>query len=116
MTQLSIFDGIPFEGLVNPYPNNPKDGRGLRESSREAHHQMKDSGALSARETQVYDLLRANPDKDFTRAEIAKATKMTHGAACGRVNALLHMKLVTETRRRKCSVTEGDSHGVKVAA
>lgn len=90
-----------------------KDGRGKRDTSRAAFHAARDAGVLSKREQEVFSLLCEHPERDYTRAEIAKATKMTHGAACGRVHSLLEFGIVVETPRRTCSVTGGDAHGVR---
>ncbi len=89
------------------------DGRGKRDTSRDAHRTLRDTGKLSAREREVYALLCRHPERNFTRAEIAKATGMTHGAACGRVHSLRDLGLIVETPRRRCGVTGAESHGLR---
>ncbi len=90
------------------------DGRGRRDTSRDAHAAMRSTGVLSTREQQVIEFL-SRVDYAPTRAEIARATQMTHGACCGRVHTLIEMGLVKEMPRRVCTVTGGDAHGLKLA-
>ena len=91
----------------------PKQGRGIRDTSRAAFHADRDSGKLSRRQREVYTLLCQVPERDMTRAEIAQALGMTAGAACGRVKELLDIGVIVETPRRRCAQTGAESHGVK---
>ena len=88
------------------------DGRGKRDSSREALARMVNCGALSARQAQVLAAIREARPGDMTRAEVSQACGMTHGAACGRIFELRQAGLIEETPRRVCQVTGAMSHGL----
>lgn len=88
------------------------DQRGQRDTSKDALKRMVDCGALSERQAQVLAAIRG-ASGDLTRAEVARATGMTHGASCGRCHELLAAGLIEETARRTCSVTGASSHGVR---
>lgn len=78
----------------------------VRDTSRAAYAEQKASGKLNNNQQRIVDLLRANPERDYTRSEIHRALNLPINVVSGRVNELIHVKwLLDEKRRRVCSVT-----------
>ncbi len=77
---------------------------GVRETSIEAHRKLKASGKLTAQQEAVMAWLRGRIG-DATRQEISKGSGIAINAVCGRVNELLEVGELRETRKRKCRVT-----------
>ena len=88
---------------------------GVRDTSVKAYRDHESSGKLSRQEQQVYDHLTLNAHRDFTRSELAQVLRLQLSAICGRVNALIGKKLLTDEQKRVCGVTGKTVHAVKVA-
>lgn len=74
-----------------------------------AYHDLRDAGELTKREAQVFDAIAEHGP--MTREEVAAATRMKEGAACGRVNALLHKGVLVEVGCKANPIT-GKLNGI----
>lgn len=91
------------------------DGRGKRDSSREAYHDLYDTDKLNKSQKWLLTWMHGRPGQDWTRAELVKATGWSSGAICGRVNELVKDGWLIELKRRPCSITGKRSHAVRLA-
>lgn len=80
---------------------------GVRSTSIEAHRKLKESGKLTAQQSQVIAWVRLQP-RPVTRGEIKRGTGLEINAVAGRVNELLHdfeRPQLLEVAKQRCSVT-----------
>ncbi len=77
----------------------------VRDTSRHAYHEHRDSGRLGTQQRAVLEFLQAHPDRSYTRAELARDSGITLSAICGRVNELVSAGRVVEPYRRHCEIT-----------
>jgi hypothetical protein len=97
----------------NPVRRASTDGRGKRDTSRDGFIEHLGSGRLSNNQTKIMRWLAYRAPTTFTRAEIARGTGIPLAGCCGRVNELLHNKLLLkEHPRRACSVSGKPAHPV----
>jgi len=76
----------------------------VRDTSIDAHMDLKISGQLGKQEKIILDhLIRIGIGQSLK--EISRATKIEINAVSGRVNALKHKKILVECEKRKCLVT-----------
>lgn len=80
---------------------------GVRDASMEAYRHLTASGKLTAQQRRVYELFCSNPERRWTRSEIAEAIKMRINSCTGRVNEMLAEPLgvLEECGRRRCTIT-----------
>lgn len=126
MTQADLFAGVAQSGERRPVtpevsgskPDtraNSPDGRGRRDTSRMAFAEQRESGRLSNGQARVLAFLTARPGQSFTRAEIARDSRMPLQTVCGRVNELVHLKrMLVEDSRRECTVSGKSAHPVRL--
>ena len=98
-----LLDAVPFTPTA-----------GVRETSLEAHRKLKSSGKLTAQQEVVMTWMR-NLIGDATRSEIERGTGLKINAVCGRVNELIALGELRETRKRRCRVTGETVNALAVA-
>jgi hypothetical protein len=77
----------------------------VRETSRQAYQELRDSGKLGSQTNQIYhELLRVKID--LSLQEISKNTGLGINAVSGRINEMKKKNLVRECAARKCSITQ----------
>lgn len=90
----------------------PSRGRGMRDTSRAAYHEVE----LSAREAEVLKHVLMHPGRDWTRAELARSMGWRDGPLCGRVNALVAKGRLVEGPARDCTTPGGRrGHALRAA-
>ncbi|MDO9252566.1 MAG: helix-turn-helix domain-containing protein [Hydrogenophaga sp.] len=69
------------------------------------YHEHRRSGELGAQAKAILDFLKKHPNKNWSRAEIERATGIRLSSVCGRVNELTSKGLITDRPERPCGVT-----------
>ncbi len=110
------------EGRATPFPpesarparnaSTGHDNRGMRDTSREAFADHKETGRLGKQQQAVFSALTRS-GLAFTRAELAQHMGIPVASICGRVKELLDLKVIVEDARRPCSVTQKNAHPVR---
>ena len=76
----------------------------VRETSLEAHREIKNTGKLGSQAKQIYQLL-LEAGRDMSLQEICGATGLQINAVSGRINEMKRHGLVDDANKRKCRVT-----------
>lgn len=86
----------------------------VRDTSLDAHDQLRAIGALPNQEQQIMDFIAANYGESFSRSEIAWFLGMRLSAVCGRVNTLVEKGLLDDSGYKLCSQTQRRVHAVRL--
>lgn len=86
----------------------------VRDSSRAAYHELRDSGRLGRQQQTIIDQVK--PGRDYSLRELSAITGLEINAVSGRVNDLKKLNLLVEGEKRPCTVTGKTITPVKLPA
>ena len=75
----------------------------VRESSRAAYDELRDTGRLGRQQKTILDQIK--PGRDYSLRELSRLTHLEINAVSGRVNDLKKLNLLVEGEKRACTVT-----------
>lgn len=84
-------------------------------TSIENYHAHRRSGKLGEQAQRVLDFLAENPNRNYSRAELASELSMPLASVCGRVNKLLELSLIDARKARQCGITQNTISPVRIA-
>lgn len=79
--------------------------RGVRDTSKAAYREFKESGQLGRQAQKIYDFLK-HKGRPMTRAEIEHDTRIRISSVSGRVKEMLKCGRIKEAPKRKCRITK----------
>lgn len=86
----------------------------VRESSRAAYGELRDTGRLGRQQQTILDQIK--PGRDYSLRELSRLTHLEINAVSGRVNDLKKLNLLVEGEKRACTVTGKTITPVKLPA
>lgn len=88
---------------------------GVRDASMIAYRSLEWSGHMTKQQRLVMDFFAVNPQRDYTRQEIASGLSLGINAVCGRVNELMRppFALLEEIGRRRCRITGESANALR---
>ena len=86
----------------------------VRESSRAAYDELRDTGRLGRQQQTILDQIK--PGRDYSLRELSRLTILEINAVSGRVNDLKKLNLLVEGEKRACTVTGKTITPVKLPA
>lgn len=83
-----------------------------------AYRSLEWSGRMTRQQKLVMDFFALNPQRTYTRQELANALGLGINVVCGRVNELMRepFVLLEECGRRECRITGESANALQAAA
>jgi hypothetical protein len=90
---------------------------GVRDASMIAYRALEWSGRMTKQQRLVMDFFAINPQRDYTRQELASGLNLGVNVICGRVNELMKppFSLLQEVGRRRCRITGESANALRAA-
>lgn len=106
---------IPLVGPAIAAPPRPHQ---VRDASMIAYRALEWSGRMTRQQKLVMDFFAINPQRDYTRQELANALELGINVICGRVNELRKppFALLEELDRRECRITGESAHPLRATS
>lgn len=113
MTETSAGAAEPVRGAERDAM--PAPAAGVRDASMIAYRSLEWSGRMTRQQKLVMDFFAINPQRDYTRQELADALGLGINVICGRVNELMKepFALLEEGDRRECRITGESAHALR---
>jgi hypothetical protein len=74
-------------------------------TSIENYIEHRESGKLGKQAISIYGFLTMHQNRDWSRAELARAMHLPLSSVCGRVNEMIHQGNIITVNKRNCFVT-----------
>jgi Fic family protein len=88
----------------------------VRSSSIDAYYSLEKLQHFTNQHKQILEIFHANPNKDYTRKEIARITHLETSTVSARINELVHdlFELEELAEKRRCSISNINVYAVRL--